>query len=88
MKHLLLALFLSGCGFTPFGDTIRSAVKDYGAQAYDEGLENSEFYICKVASIGSILRRYGRSKAEAWKALCRVEDGEGIVEDGATRLTP
>ena len=79
MKHLLLVLFLSGCGFTPFGDTIRSAVKNYGAQAYDEGLENSEFYICKAASIGSILRRYGGEKAAAWNKLCR-EDGEGIVK--------
>ena len=77
---LTAVLFLGGCGFTPFGDSVRSAVKDYGAQAYDEGLENSEFYICKVASIGSILRRYGGSKAAAWKKLCATASGDGIVE--------
>ena len=74
-----MVLFLGGCGFTPLGDSIRSAVKDYGAQAYDEGLENSEFYICKAASVGSVVRRYGGNKAAAWNKLC-TEDGQGIVK--------
>lgn len=76
---IVTTLLLGGCGFTPFGDSIRSAVKDYGAQAYDEGLVNSEFYICKAASIGSIIRRYSGDKAEAWNTLC-IEDGQGIVK--------
>ena len=87
MRALLLCLFLGACGFTPFGDTIRSAVKDYGAQAYDEGLINSEFFICKAASVGSVVRRYGAGKAAAWNELCR-EDGQGIVKDGEARPAP
>ncbi len=82
MKSTVLfvsVLFLGACGFTPFGDSVRSAVKDYGAQAYDEGLVNSEFYICKAASVGSVIRRYGGDKAVAWNALC-IEDGQGIVK--------
>ena len=80
MAAIAVTLFLGGCGFTPFGDSVRSAVKDYGAQAYDEGLENSEFYICKAASIGSILRRYSGNKAAAWRTLCSTEDGEEMVK--------
>ena len=79
MTAVVVTLFLGGCGFTPFGDSIRSAVKNYGAQAYDEGLENSEFYICKAASVGSVVRRYGGNKAAAWNKLC-TEDGQGIVK--------
>ena len=72
-------LLLGACGFTPFSDSIRSAVKDYGAQAYDEGLDNSEFFICKAASVGSVIRKYGGDKSDAWNKLC-LEDGQGIVK--------
>ena len=75
MRHVLsiaLAVFLCGCGFTTTGDRVRDAAKSGGAQAMDEGLANAEFFICRAASVGSVYRRYGKSRetAEAWKTLC------------------
>jgi len=77
---LPLALFLAGCGFTTTGDRVRDATKQYGAQAMDEGLANAEFFICRAASVGSVYRRYGRSKetAQAWKTLC-LDNPEAII---------
>ena len=69
---MLILLSSSSCGFTEKGDLVRDAVRTYGAQAYDEGLENAEFYICRAASVGSIVRRYGQEPKlfHAWRALC------------------
>ncbi|KKM60281.1 hypothetical protein LCGC14_1543440 [marine sediment metagenome] len=78
----IAVLVLAGCGFTSQGDAIRDFVKVEGAQAYDEGLSNSEFFICKAASVGSVLRRYGRSEetAAAWRAICRGNPEAVIVK--------
>ena len=78
----LLALFLASCGFTSTGDRVRESAKQYGAQAMDEGLANAEFFICRAASVGSVYRRYGRSKetAEAWKTLCLHNPDAIILE--------
>lgn len=65
----LFLVSLGGCGATPQGDAVRAAVKSYGSQAFDEGLENAEWFICDGASAGSIKRRYGRSMA-LWAAFC------------------
>lgn len=75
MKHLLvvgLGLTLAACGFTPQGDLARDIVREKGAQAYDEGLENAEWFICNAASVGSIRRKYGKDSATAaaYKQLC------------------
>lgn len=69
---VVTVLFLSACGFTPQGDFARDMVREKGAQAYDEGLENSLWYICNAASVGSIRRRFGVSveAAAAYQALC------------------
>jgi hypothetical protein len=66
------SLVLGACGFTPEGSLIRDTVKAKGAQAYDEGLENSEWFICNAASIGSVRRKYGTSAAKtaAYHELC------------------
>lgn len=50
----------------------RDFVKTKGAQAYDAGLDNAEWFICHAASVGSIRRRYGGSTqtAAAYNALC------------------
>ena len=43
-----------------------------GAQAFDEGLKNAEWFICEAASVGSIKRRYGvsRSRAKSYNEFC------------------
>ena len=74
-------LLLSACGFTPQGDAIRQGIATYGAQAYDEGLVNSEFFMCNAASIGSIKRRYGvsKTKADAYKELCGAGEDADVI---------
>ena len=73
------AFLLVGCGFTGTGEIVRTGVAERGAQAYDEGLVNAEWFMCNAASIGSVKRRYGRSQdtADAYRALC---DGEADVD--------
>jgi len=66
---LLLALGLVGCGFTPHGDLARDVIREKGAQAYDEGLANSLWFICHGASVGSIRRTFGKNM-DAYNALC------------------
>lgn len=75
---LLSAFALSACGFTPQGDLIRDTVAQRGAQAFDEGLGNAEWFMCEAASVGSVKRRYGTSqkRADAWKEIC---EGDGSV---------
>ena len=83
MKVLAVSalILLAGCGFTPQGDAARAAIREGGAQAFDEGLVNAEWFICQAASVGSIKRRYGISaeKAEAYNALCDNASAENIV---------
>jgi len=77
-----IALALGGCGFTGTGDSVRQGVATKGAQAYDEGLANSVWFICNAASIGSVKRRWGRTQedANAYKAICDGADGVDILE--------
>lgn len=69
---LCLVLGLASCGFTGTGDIVSESIKQYGAQAYDRGLENAEFFICRAASVGSVGRRYmsDETKATAWAVIC------------------
>ena len=83
MRQLLIAglISLAGCGFTDTGDFIRKTASQAGAQAFDEGLVNAEWFICQAASIGAIKRRYGQSAeaAAAYDALCARSGSENIV---------
>lgn len=81
MLNLLLPLAIAACGFTPEGTAARQLVKVAGAQAFDEGLRNSEWFICRAASVGSVQRRYGTSAAlaEAWRALCLPDPAAQLV---------
>ncbi len=82
LAPLALALLLAACGFTSQGDLVRKGIAEYGAQAMDEGLVNAEFFVCRAASVGSVIRRYGRSRetAEAWKTLCQGDADVDIIE--------
>lgn len=59
---LCAVLALSGC----------SAGIQRAADAYDDSLVAAEVWVCRGASIGSIVRAYGRDDAtwNAWKTLC------------------
>ena len=78
---VVLLLLVSGCGFTQKGDFARDTALSKGAQAYDEGLDNAELYICTIASVGSVMRRYGRTQAtaDAWRAICEGQDGVNLI---------
>jgi hypothetical protein len=69
---VLAAAMPAACGFTDTGTRVRDFVANEGAKAYDEGLANAEFFLCRAASVGSVQRRYGRTAetAEAWRVLC------------------
>lgn len=83
MKYLAIGavVLLAGCGQTDFGNTVRTAVGERGAAAYDSGLENAEWFICQAASVGSVKRRYGvsKEKADAYNAVCSQEATENVV---------
>ena len=68
---IYLVLFLGACGLTPQGDFVREAIKSYGAKAYDEGLINAESFVCDIASVGSVRRRYGKpGMADVYREFC------------------
>ncbi len=68
MKNLMIVFVFA---FVMTGCTLDTAIKK-GAKANDDALIAAEFVICRGASIGAILRRYGKDKAamEGWKLLC------------------
>ena len=78
---VVAAVLLGGCGITPQGDIIREAVLSRGAEAFDTGLASAEAYICTIASVGSVMRRYGRTQdtANAWRAICLGHAGVDLI---------
>ena len=97
MRLILAAaavLVLGGCGFTPQGDFLRSAVADRGRGAAAAGLENAEWFLCRVALIGAVRDRYGSppERMAAYNTLCSAPSAPvnltppSIV--GALRLQP
>ncbi len=73
---LLAAILLSGC--LPEAQSI----KDRGADVADTALDTSEWHICRAASVGSVLRRYGTSaeRMAAWRALCLPPTDSPLIE--------
>ena len=87
MKALLALPFvvlLAGCGLTPEGDAARAAIAEKGAQVYDEGLANAEWFLCNAASVGSVRRRYGTSadRAALYRSLCNQGTAGNVIGDG------
>lgn len=72
MKNLIVLttiVLLTGCGsLQEVGEN--ALVK--GARINDSALVASEAVICRGASVGAILRKYGqdKTKARAWRDLC------------------
>ena len=84
MKYILILLAivsLYGCSETQM-------IRDKVAGAYDQVLEANEMGICNDVSVGSILRRYGKSaeRAQAWRDFCFGDEAVHILtapsEDG------
>jgi hypothetical protein len=68
---LLAALALSGC------ETLVSVEKK-AVDAADGVLVGAEWTICRAATVGSVLRRYGTSpeRMNAWVSLCQPNQEE------------
>lgn len=66
---------LAGCGLTSEGDAFRSTFREKSKAAAAASLENSEWYLCRAARIGSVKDRYGVSadKATAYNILCMTD---------------
>ncbi len=60
---------------------LRAAGANRAAGIADRALENGEWYMCKAASVGSVIRRYGVStaKADAWRAICRTDPQTKVI---------
>ena len=77
----VLMLFLAGC--TSQGGLVADLAKQRGAEAFDAGLENAEWYICEAASIGSVKRRYAGAMAPAYNDLCDRSATDIVRGDGS-----
>ena len=82
MRRLLyiptfLLLLLGACSTI---DAARETVKLKGAEAADQGLLDAEWYVCKVARVGAVKRRYGQTveTAQTYRQFCEG-DGQANV---------
>ena len=68
-----------GCA-TSSGLAFRDAGVAEASRAYDESLANAEVWVCRGASVGSVVRRYGVSEDQwaAWMRLCQY-DKSGLL---------
>ncbi|KKL25334.1 hypothetical protein LCGC14_2406370 [marine sediment metagenome] len=73
-----ILLLLTACGQTSTGNLIRSTFQDKAAEIAAEGLKNSEWFVCRGASIGSVKDRYGQTQegANSYNAFC---DADGTI---------
>ena len=73
---LAAPFFLAACGTAA---EFRDLAVVKGAVAADELLVTSELVVCRIAPVGSVVRRYGATPklAEAWRTIC-LPDGEAV----------
>ncbi len=77
---LILVLFVAGCGFTSQGTAIKEIIFKGAAKAGDAGLENAERFICEIAPIGAVKKRYQGERAVAYNTLCDAGTAEEVVK--------
>lgn len=77
---VLMLVFLGGCGFTSQGTAIKEIVFKGAAKAGDAGLENAERFICEIAPIGAVKKRYQGERAKAYNTLCDTGTAEEVVK--------
>lgn len=80
---LFMAVALGACGQTSLGNALRTGVVVKGAEIADEGLVNSEWFVCDGASVGSIKRKYGVSadRRDAYNRFCPDTSAVPILTD-------
>ena len=75
---ILGLMTLAGCGTF---DTVKEVVAVKGAEIMDDTLNDSEWFICNGASVGSVRRRYGDSsdRSFAWRQLCEPKTNATVL---------
>ena len=75
----IITVTLTGCGLTGVGDRFRDTVQERGREVADQTLDNSIWFLCNAATIGSIKRRFGinADMAEAYNSVC--EEGSAVT---------
>ena len=68
---LLVVLLLSSCAVIDAG---KNALVNKGAELSQKALDDSEFFVCRLAPIGSIIDRYGQTdeRAGEYKDFCNT----------------
>ena len=80
LAFLTAFVLLGACGFTPQGDAVRSAVFSSIQKAGEAGLENAEKFMCELAPVGAVKRRYGSADvAAAYAKLCERGAAGNII---------
>ncbi len=69
---VVVALLFSGC-VTSTGNVIKDAAQVRGAAIADESLANAKWFVCKGATVGSVIREYdlaGVGPGGTWREFC------------------
>ena len=68
----MAVFFMSACGLTSGGDSLRANTAIKGREAAAAALENAEWLLCRAMPVGAIKDRYGRTAetAAAYSRLC------------------
>lgn len=80
----VMGLTLGACGFTEAGDQLRERIIERGRDVQNQSLENSEDFVCKIASIEVIRQRYGTTekRAKEYRDFCRDQEDFDILGVG------
>lgn len=78
MKQIVFILVGVAVTFSLTGCAAVAPGVQRAADAYDESLVAAEVWICRGASVGSIVRAYGRDEVswQAWRTLCGYSGSE------------
>lgn len=75
MKYIIIgltALLLAGC-LTSTGNALKATAQVRGAAIADEALAGAKWYVCKGATVGSVIREYdlaGVGPGGTWREFC------------------
>ena len=78
-RHLIAAMAIAS--FMAAGCNTLQEVAETAAQAGDSALKVAEWQVCTAATVGAIMRRYGKSseEMEAWRRFCYPTTAQGAT---------
>ncbi len=86
-RYLMLALaavLLGACGFTDRGSLVREIIVNKAEAVAEQTLENNERYMCELARVGAVKKKYGQTKADAdaYNHMCEGQNGVDLIGPG------